>query len=88
MRGWGTVFLHENGIIQRMAAAGAGGRISEFRIKRGPFRCRTPDTTNGRLLRTKPGEPTDAGTETVPIMVGQLIGARTTLAVPMRNDEY
>src|SRR6516162_11141996 len=54
--------------------------------KRGPFRP-GPDTTNGRLLRTKQVSHTDADAQTVPDMIVKLSGARTTLGVPMLKDD-
>src|SRR6516164_4867612 len=82
----GALFLHENGMFNPMATLGLLPEFSEFLNKRGPFRP-GPDTTNGRLLRTKQVSLTDAGAQTVPDMVVKLSGARTTLGVPMLKDD-
>jgi len=82
----GALFLHENGIFNPMATLGLLPEFSEFLSKRGPFRP-GPDTTNGRLLRTKQVSHTDAGAQTVPDMIVKLSGARTTLGVPMLKDD-
>jgi signal transduction histidine kinase/CheY-like chemotaxis protein len=60
--------------------------FDEFLSKRGPFRP-GPDTTNGRLLRTKQVSHTDAGAQTNPDMVATLSAARTTLGVPLLKDD-
>src|SRR5499433_928089 len=48
----GALFLHEHGIFNPMATLGLLPAFGDFLSKRGPFRP-GPDTTNGRLLRTK-----------------------------------
>src|SRR5262244_3190658 len=83
----GALFLHEHGIFNPTATLGLLPAFSEFLSKRGPFRP-GPDTTNGRLLRTKQvSHHADAGLQTVPDMVVKLSGARTTLGVPMLKDD-
>jgi signal transduction histidine kinase/integral membrane sensor domain MASE1/CheY-like chemotaxis protein len=82
----GVLFLHEDGMFKPMVTLGILPAFGEFLSKRGPFRP-GPDSTNGRLLRTKQMSHTDAGTQTVPDMVVKLSGARTTLGVPMLKDD-
>src|SRR5215467_953731 len=82
----GALFLHEHGIFNPMATLGLLPAFGDFLSKRGPFRP-GPDTTNGRLLRTKQVSHTDADAQTVPDMVVKLSGARTTLGVPMLKDD-
>src|SRR5215468_6948716 len=82
----GALFLHEHGIFNPMATLGLLPAFGDFLSKRGPFRP-GPDTTNGRLLRTKQVSHTDAGAQTVPDMIVKLSGARTTLGVPMLKDD-
>ena len=80
----GVLFLNDNGIFIPMATLGLLPAFGEFMSKRGPFRP-APDSTNGRLLRTKEVTLWDAGAETS--MVVKLSGARTTLGVPMLKDD-
>jgi signal transduction histidine kinase/integral membrane sensor domain MASE1 len=80
----GALFLHEHGIFNPAATLGVLPEFGEFLSKRGPFRP-GPDSTNGRLLRTKEVTHWDAGAETS--MVVKLSGARTTLGVPMLKDD-
>jgi signal transduction histidine kinase/integral membrane sensor domain MASE1 len=82
----GALFLHEHGIFNPTATLGLLPAFGDFLRKRGPFRP-GPDTTNGRLLRTRQVSHTDAGTQTAPDMVVKLSGARTTLGVPMLKDD-
>jgi signal transduction histidine kinase/integral membrane sensor domain MASE1 len=82
----GALFLHEHGIFNPTATLGLLPAFGEFLSKRGPFRP-GPDTTNGRLLRTKQVSHTDADAQTVPDMIVKLSGARTTLGVPMLKDD-
>src|SRR5262249_10517443 len=82
----GALFLHEHGIFNPMATLGLLPAFGDFLSKRGPFRP-GPDTTNGRLLRTKQVSHTDAGAQTVPDTVAKLSAARTTLGVPMLKDD-
>src|SRR6516162_7264112 len=82
----GALFLHEHGIFNPMATLGLLPAFGDFLSKRGPFRP-GPDTTNGRLLRTKQVSHTDADAQTVPDMIVKLSGARTTLGVPMLKDD-
>src|SRR5215472_14369417 len=82
----GALFLHEHGIFNPTATLGLLPAFSEFLSNRGPFRP-GPDTTNGRLLRTKQVSHTDAGAQTDLDMVVNLSGARTTLGVPMLKDD-
>jgi signal transduction histidine kinase/integral membrane sensor domain MASE1 len=80
----GVLFLHEHGIFNPAVTRGLLPEFGEFLSKRGPFRP-GPNTTNGRLLRTKEVAHWDAGAETS--MVVKLSGARTTLGVPMLKDD-
>ena len=82
----GVLFLHEHGIFNPAATLGLLPAFGEFLSKRGSFRP-GPNTTNGRLLRTKQVSHADAGADTVPDMVVKLSGARTTLGVPMLKDD-
>ena len=82
----GVLFLHEHGIFNPAVTLGLLPAFGEFLSKRGPFRP-GPNTTNGRLLRTKQVSHTDAGAETVPDIVVKLSGAHTTLGVPMLKDD-
>src|SRR5215469_15416471 len=82
----GALFLHEHGIFNPTATLGLLPAFGDFLSKRGRFRP-GPDTTNGRLLRTKQVSHTDAGAQTDPDMVVKLSGARTTLGVPMLKDD-
>src|SRR5262244_1472858 len=82
----GALFLHEHGIFNPMATLGLLPAFGDFLSKRGPFRP-GPDTTNGRLLRTKQVSHTDADAQPVPDMIVKLSGARTTLGVPMLKDD-
>jgi signal transduction histidine kinase len=82
----GVLFLHEHGMFTPMVTLGILPGFDEFLRKRGPFRP-DPDTTNGRLLRTKQVSHTDAGDQTVPDTVVELSAARTTLGVPMLKDD-
>jgi signal transduction histidine kinase/CheY-like chemotaxis protein len=79
----GALFLQEDGVFNPAAALGLMPEFGEYLSKRGPFRA-GPNTTNGRLLRTKEVTHWDAGAETS--MVVNLSGARTTLGVPMLKD--
>src|SRR5215813_10115397 len=82
----GALFLHEHGIFNPMATLGLLPAFGDFLSKRGPFRP-GPDTTNGRLLRTKQVSHTDADAQAVPDMIVKLSGARTTLGMPMLKDD-
>jgi hypothetical protein len=79
----GALFLQEDGVFNPAAALGLMPEFGEYLSKRGPFRA-GPNTTNGRLLRTKEVTHWDAGAETS--MVVKLSAARTTLGVPMLKD--
>ena len=81
---FGVLFLNEDGTFNPTAMLGVSPVFGEFLRKRGPFRP-GPNTTNGRLLRTKQVIHWDAGTETS--MVVELSGARTTLGAPMLKDD-
>jgi signal transduction histidine kinase/CheY-like chemotaxis protein len=81
---FGVLFLHEDGTFNPTAMLGVPPALSEFLIKRGVFRP-GPDSTNGRLLRTKQVIHRDAGAETS--VVVELSRARTTLGVPMLKDD-
>src|SRR5262249_39791514 len=81
----GVLFLHEDGMFRPMVTLGLLPAFGEFLSKRGPFRP-SPNSTNGRLLRTKQVSHTDAGAEPVSDIVVKLSGARTTLGVPMLKD--
>jgi signal transduction histidine kinase/integral membrane sensor domain MASE1 len=83
---FGVLFLHEDGTFNPTAMLGVPPALGEFLIERGAFRP-GPDTTNGRLLRTKQVSHTDAGAETVSGTVVELSRARTTLGVPMLKDD-
>jgi signal transduction histidine kinase/integral membrane sensor domain MASE1 len=83
---FGVLFLHEDGTFNPTAMLGVPPALGEFLIQRGAFRP-GPDTTNGRLLRTKQVSHTDAGAETVSGTVVELSRARTTLGVPMLKDD-
>src|SRR5260370_25162741 len=78
----GVLFLHEDGMFKPMVTLGILPAFGEFLSKRGPFRP-GPDSTNGRLLRTKQVSHSDAGAQTVPDMVVKLSVARTTLGRPI-----
>jgi len=80
----GVLFLHEHGIFNPAVTLEVLPEFGEFLSKRGPFRP-GPNTTNGRLLRTKEVVHWDAGAETS--MVVKLSAARTTLGVPMLKDD-
>jgi signal transduction histidine kinase/integral membrane sensor domain MASE1/CheY-like chemotaxis protein len=80
----GVLFLNEHGIFNPAATLGLVPEFGEYLSKRGRFRP-SPDTTNGRLLRTKEVTHWDAGFEDS--MVVKLSGARTTLGVPMLKDD-
>jgi len=82
----GVLFLNENGIFTPMVTLGLLPAFSEFLTNRGPFRP-GPNTTNGRLLRTKQLSQADAAADGLPDMVARLSGARTTLGVPMLKDD-
>ena len=82
----GALFLHENGVFNPAATLDVVPAFGEFLSKRGPFRP-DPNTTNGRLLRTKQVSHADAGAEAVPDTVAKLSRARTTLGVPMLKDD-
>jgi signal transduction histidine kinase/integral membrane sensor domain MASE1/CheY-like chemotaxis protein len=82
----GALFLHERGMFNPTATLGLLPAFGEFLRKRGRFRP-GPDSTNGRLLRTKQVSHSDVGAQTVPDMVVKLSGARTTLGVPMLKDD-
>ncbi len=82
----GVLFLHKDGILTPAAILGVAPQFSKFLSERGSFRP-APDTTNGRVLRTKQVSHTDAGAEPVTSTVAALSGARTTLGVPMLKDD-
>jgi GAF domain-containing protein/integral membrane sensor domain MASE1 len=82
----GVLFLQEGGVFNPTVTLGILPGFDEFLSKRGPFRP-GPDTTNGRLFRTKQVSHTDAGAQTNPDMVAKLSAARTTLGVPMLKDD-
>jgi signal transduction histidine kinase/integral membrane sensor domain MASE1/CheY-like chemotaxis protein len=82
----GVLFLQEDGVFNPTVTLGILPGFDEFLRKRGPFRP-GPDTTNGRLFRTKQVSHTDAGAQTNPDMVAKLSAARTTLGVPMLKDD-
>jgi signal transduction histidine kinase/integral membrane sensor domain MASE1/CheY-like chemotaxis protein len=82
----GVLFLHEDGIFNPAVTLGVLPGFDKFLAKRARFRP-GPDTTNGRLLRTKQVSHTDAGVQAVPDTVVKLSAARTTLGVPMLNDD-
>jgi signal transduction histidine kinase len=82
----GVLFLHRDGTFSPTVTLGLLPAFSEFLTNRGPFRP-GPNTTNGRLLRTKQVSHADAGADGVPDMVARLSGARTTLGVPMLKDD-
>jgi signal transduction histidine kinase/FixJ family two-component response regulator len=81
-----VLFLNEDGTFNPAAMLGVAPAFGEFLIKRGRFRP-GPDTTSGRLLRTKQVSHTDAGAEGVSSTVVKLSCARTTLGVPMLKDD-
>ncbi len=80
----GVLFLNEHGIFNPAVTLGLVPEFGEYLSKRGLFRP-GPNTTNGRLLRTKEVTHWDAGFEDS--MVVKLSGARTTLGVPMLKDD-
>jgi signal transduction histidine kinase/CheY-like chemotaxis protein len=82
----GVLFLQEDGVFNPTVTLGILPGFDEFLRKRGPFRP-GPDTTNGRLFRTKQVSHTDAGAQTAPDMVAKLSAARTTLGVPLLKDD-
>src|SRR5262249_52340332 len=77
-------FLNEDGTFNPTAMLGMPPVFGEFLSKRGSFQP-GPNTTNGRLLRTKQVIHWDAGTQTS--VVVELSGARTTLGAPMLKDD-
>ena len=81
---FGVLFLHADGMFSPTAMLGVPPVFGEFLTKRGAFRP-GPDTTNGRLLRTKQAIHWDAGAETS--IAVELSRARTTLGVPMLKDD-
>ena len=81
-----VLFLNEDSTFDPAAMLGVAPAFGEFLIKRGRFRP-GPDTTSGRLLRTKQVSHTDAGAEGVSSTVVKLSCARTTLGVPMLKDD-
>jgi len=82
----GVLFLNEDGIFRPAVTLGLLPAFGEFLTNRGPFRP-GPNTTNGRLLRTKQVSHADAAGDGIPDMVARLSGARTTLGVPMLKDD-
>jgi len=80
----GALFLNDNGLFTPAATLGLMPAFGEFLNKRGGFPP-DPNSTNGRLLRTKQVTHWDAGGENS--MVVTLSGARTTLGVPMLKDD-
>src|SRR5262245_39531026 len=81
---FGVLFLHQDGMFTPAVTLGLVPEFGEFLSKRGPFRP-GPNTTNGRLMRTKEVTHWDAGAETS--MVVKLSGARTTAGWPMLKDD-
>jgi signal transduction histidine kinase/CheY-like chemotaxis protein len=82
----GVLFLHEQGLFTPTAMFGVSPALGEFLNKRGSFRP-DPNSTNGRLLRTKQVSHSDAGAEPSPSTVTRISRARTTLGVPMLKDD-
>jgi signal transduction histidine kinase/integral membrane sensor domain MASE1/CheY-like chemotaxis protein len=80
----GALFLHEHGIFNPAATLGLLPAFGEFLRQRGRFQP-GPNSTNGRLLRTKEVVHWDAGVEDSTVV--RLSGARTTLGVPMLKDD-
>jgi signal transduction histidine kinase/CheY-like chemotaxis protein len=80
----GALFLNEHGIFNPAATLGLMPAFGDFLSKRGGFPP-DPNSTNGRLLRTKAVIHWDAGGENS--MVVKLSGARTTLGVPMLKED-
>jgi signal transduction histidine kinase/integral membrane sensor domain MASE1/CheY-like chemotaxis protein len=82
----GVLFLNNDGVFDPAVTLGLVPAFSEFLTKRGPFRP-GPDTTNGRLLRTRQVSHADAAADGLPDVVTRLSGARTTLGVPILKDD-
>jgi signal transduction histidine kinase/integral membrane sensor domain MASE1 len=80
----GALFLNDHGIFTAAVTLGVVPEFGEFLRKRGGFPP-GPNTTNGRLLRTKEVVHWDAGGETSTVV--KLSRARTTLGVPMLRDD-
>jgi signal transduction histidine kinase len=80
----GVLFLNEHGMFNPAATLGLVPEFGEFLSQRGRFQP-GPDTTNGRLLRTKEVVHRDASVENSTVV--KLSGARTTLGVPMLKDD-
>src|SRR5262249_39113995 len=80
----GVLFLNEDGTFHPAVTLELVPEFGEFLSNRGPFKP-GPNTTNGRLLRTKEVIHWDAGHEDS--MVVKLSRARTTLGVPMLKDD-
>jgi signal transduction histidine kinase/integral membrane sensor domain MASE1 len=80
----GVLFLHEHGTFNPAVTLGLVPEFGEFLSQRGRFQP-GPNTTNGRLLRTKEVVHWDAGFETSTVV--KLSRARTTLGVPMLKDD-
>jgi integral membrane sensor domain MASE1 len=80
----GVLFLNEHGMFNPAVTLGLVPEFGEFLGQRGRFQP-GPNTTNGRLLRTKEVVHWDAGVENSTVV--KLSGARTTLGVPMLKDD-
>jgi signal transduction histidine kinase len=80
----GVLFLNHDSVFNAEATLGLPPAFAEFLSKRGSFRP-GPETTNGRVLRTKQVTHWDAGAEDTTVV--ELSGARTTLGVPMLKDD-
>ena len=84
---FGTMFLYDGSGFRYAADVGAPPEYTDFQSQRGPFRT-TPGSQLDQVLRTKKVTHTaDYAAESVVGVSGRLGGARSSVCVPMLNDD-
>ena len=84
---FGTMFLYDGSGFRYAADVGAPPEYTDFQSQRGPFRT-SPGSQLDQVLRTKKVTHTaDYAAESVVGVSGRLGGARSSVCVPMLNDD-
>jgi GAF domain-containing protein/FixJ family two-component response regulator len=84
---FGTLFRYDGEYLHPAAGTGTPPALADFQKQRGPFHPE-PGTLHERVVRTRQvAHSADYAAEPKPGIAAKLGGARSTIVVPMLNDE-